>query len=46
MDVEAMASTPTTATTINIGSQHNHGSGTFVGGNNYGDINTPATSES
>ncbi|MEV4908650.1 hypothetical protein AB0N46_28880 [Streptomyces albidoflavus] len=34
---ELMASAPTK--TINIGSQHNHGSGAFIGNDHYGDIN-------
>lgn len=25
--------------TVNVGSQHNHGSGTFIGNDHYGDIN-------
>ncbi|MFE7043103.1 hypothetical protein ACFU9X_27790 [Streptomyces atratus] len=38
-DLEALASAAPPATrTVNIGSQHNHGSGTFVGGDNHGGI--------
>ncbi|MEU2977765.1 hypothetical protein ABZ678_12335 [Streptomyces hirsutus] len=38
-DVEALASaTPSSMKTVNIGSQHNHGSGTFIGGDNHGGI--------
>ncbi|MER6101122.1 hypothetical protein ABT115_01930 [Streptomyces sp. NPDC001832] len=38
-DLEALASAAPPATrTINIGSQHNHGSGTFIGGDNHGGI--------
>ncbi|MFF9788666.1 hypothetical protein [Streptomyces nigrescens] len=38
-DVEALASaTPPGAKTVNIGSQHNHGSGAFIGGDNHGGI--------
>ncbi|MBV9024261.1 MAG: hypothetical protein JO362_10830 [Streptomycetaceae bacterium] len=38
-DIEALAaSTPPTVKTISIGSQHNHGSGTFIGGDNHGSI--------
>lgn len=38
-DIEALASAgPSGAKTVNIGSQHNHGSGTFIGGDNHGGI--------
>ena len=37
-DIEAFASAPVVNKTMNIGSQHNHGSGTFIGGDNYGDM--------
>ncbi|MFD8995001.1 hypothetical protein [Streptomyces abikoensis] len=38
-DIEALSSaTPTNTRTINIGSQHNHGSGTFIGGDNHGGV--------
>lgn len=37
-DIEAFASVPVIKKTMNVGSQHNHGSGTFIGGDNYGDI--------
>lgn len=36
-DVEGLAKDSTTGS-ISIGSQHNHGSGAFIGGNNYGGI--------
>lgn len=39
-DIEAFASSPVLNKTMNIGSQQNHGSGTFIGGDNYGDINS------
>jgi hypothetical protein len=38
-DVDAMAARPNPTGTINIGSQHNHGSGTFIAGDYYGDGN-------
>jgi hypothetical protein len=34
-EVAAMAAAPVPGTTISVGSQHNHGSGTFIGGNFY-----------
>lgn len=37
-DIEAFVSAPVVNKTMNIGSQHNHGSGTFIGGDNYGDM--------
>src|SRR5262249_6780818 len=37
-DIEAFASAPVIIKTMNIGSQHNHGSGSFIGGDNYGNI--------
>jgi len=37
-DIEAFASSPVANKAMNIGSQHNHGSGTFIGGDNYGNI--------
>ncbi|GHF51501.1 hypothetical protein GO001_12445 [Streptomyces sp. NRRL B-1677] len=38
-DIEALASSaPTSTRSINIGSQHNHGSGTFIGGDNHGGV--------
>ncbi|MET8964061.1 hypothetical protein ABZX69_32100 [Streptomyces sp. NPDC004074] len=37
-DMEALAAAVPSSKTVNIGSQHNHGSGTFVGGDNYGTI--------
>jgi hypothetical protein len=37
-DVEAMASSRAVGKTMNVGSQHNHGSGTFIGGDNYGNM--------
>jgi hypothetical protein len=40
-EIDMMATTPVLGGTINVGSQHNHGTGTFIGGNNYGGINTP-----
>lgn len=38
-DIEAFASTAAANKTMNIGSQRNSGSGTFIGGDNFGDIN-------
>jgi hypothetical protein len=38
-DIEAFVSSRVVNKTTNIGSQHNHGSGTFIGGDNYGDLN-------
>jgi len=35
-DIETLASAPGINETMNIGSQHNHGSGPFIGGDNYG----------
>jgi hypothetical protein len=37
-DIEAFTSSPIINGATNVGSQHNHGSGTFIGGNNYGGI--------
>jgi hypothetical protein len=45
-DIGAMGSTPIAMKTVGIGTQHNHGSGTFIGGDNYGHINSPTTGES
>ena len=38
-DIEAFSSTPVMNKTMNIGSQHNYGSGPFIGGDNYGNMN-------
>jgi hypothetical protein len=39
-DMEALGSAPSPGTkTVNIGSQHNHGTGSFIGGDNHGGIN-------
>ncbi|GLX02184.1 hypothetical protein Misp02_62700 [Microtetraspora sp. NBRC 16547] len=44
-DLEAIAqSAPTATETMNVGEQHNHGSGTFIGRDNYGGITTPGES--
>jgi hypothetical protein len=37
-DIEALASAPIINKTVNIGSQHNHGSGPFISGDNYGSM--------
>ncbi|MDX3839792.1 hypothetical protein ACFYZ2_12320 [Streptomyces sviceus] len=37
-DIEELKTTAPTKT-VNIGSQHNHGSGAFIGSDHYGDIN-------
>jgi hypothetical protein len=37
-DIEAFSSLHTASRIINIGSQHNIGSGLFIGGDNHGDI--------
>ena len=37
-DIEAFASAGVINRTTNIGSQHNHGPGPFIGGDNYGDM--------
>ena len=37
-DIEAFASAPVINKTMNIGSQHNHGPGPFIGGDNYGNM--------
>ncbi|MDC2958549.1 hypothetical protein PO587_29305 [Streptomyces gilvifuscus] len=37
-DVEELKRTAPTKT-VNVGSQHNHGSGAFIGSDHYGDIN-------
>ncbi|WP_055593276.1 hypothetical protein [Streptomyces hirsutus] len=37
-DIEELKTTAPTKT-VNIGSQHNHGSGAFIGNDHYGDIN-------
>ena len=37
-DIEAFAYAPVISKTTNIGSQHNHGSGPFIGGDNYGNM--------
>jgi hypothetical protein len=39
-DIKAMASTPIASKAVHIGAQYNYGSGTFIGGDNYGGINT------
>ncbi|MFH9209981.1 hypothetical protein [Streptomyces globisporus] len=44
-DIEALASTPPPVKTVSIGSQHNHGSGTFVGGDNHGSIQSGSQSQ-
>ncbi|KUN94080.1 hypothetical protein [Streptomyces caeruleatus] len=45
-DIEALASAmPPGTNTVNIGSQNNYGSGTFIGRDNHGDIN-PTRQES
>lgn len=44
-DIEAIAnSMPTATETMNIGEQNNHGAGTFIGRDNYGDIAAPGES--
>jgi hypothetical protein len=44
-EIEAIANpAPTVAETTNIGQQHNYGSGTFIGRDNYGDIEAPGES--
>jgi hypothetical protein len=45
-DIETLASTPVVAKTTLIGSQHNHGAGTFIGGDNYGSISSASPGES
>lgn len=45
-DIEALASAPVVAKTTIVGSQHNHGAGTFIGGDNYGTISTVTPTES
>ncbi|MEV8528982.1 hypothetical protein AB0451_33315 [Streptomyces sp. NPDC052000] len=37
-DIEALAATPPATKTVHIGSQHNHGQGTFIGGDHHGNI--------
>ena len=37
-DIEAFASTQVINKTMNIASQHNYGSGPFIGGDNYGEM--------
>ena len=37
-DIEAFVSAPVINKTMNIGSQQNHGSGPFIGGDNYGNM--------
>jgi hypothetical protein len=37
-DIEAFASASVIDRTMNIGSQNNHGSGPFIGGDNYGNM--------
>ncbi|MFJ9124826.1 hypothetical protein ACIRJS_12115 [Streptomyces sp. NPDC102340] len=37
-DVDALAAANPAAKTVHIGSQNNHGTGTFIGGDNYGSI--------
>ncbi|MEV0012285.1 hypothetical protein [Streptomyces sp. NPDC047973] len=44
-DIAALASTPAPAKTVSIGSQHNHGNGTFVGGDNHGTIQSGSPSQ-
>ncbi|MFD7830156.1 hypothetical protein [Kitasatospora sp. NPDC059803] len=44
-DVVALASLSGTGKTTTIGSQKNLGSGTFIGGDNYGDINVTSRPE-
>lgn len=45
-DIAALASTHVVAKVTKIGSQHNHGAGTFIGGDNYGSISTVDPMES
>lgn len=42
-EIKAMSTAPLPTTTVNVGSQHNHGPGTFIGGSNYGPISAAAT---
>ncbi|NSC22254.1 hypothetical protein FM076_14070 [Streptomyces albus subsp. chlorinus] len=45
-DIEALSSsTPTDTKTVNIGAQHNHGRGTFIGGDNYGSVRADGQDE-
>ncbi|RST25302.1 hypothetical protein EF908_00305 [Streptomyces sp. WAC04770] len=45
-DIEALRSaTPSGTKTVNIGSQHNHGRGTFIGGDNHGTIRVDGQEE-
>jgi hypothetical protein len=37
-DIKAFATVPIVNKTMNVGSQHNHGSGPFIGGDNYGNM--------
>ncbi|MBG6069386.1 hypothetical protein [Micromonospora ureilytica] len=37
-DIDSMASEGGTVKSVKIGSQHNHGSGVFIGGDNFGGI--------
>ncbi len=38
-ELGAFANTPVENKSVNVGSQHNHGLGTFIAGDNHGDIN-------
>jgi hypothetical protein len=38
-EIAAMASYDTHVQHMTVGSQHNHGTGVFIGGNNYGGVN-------
>lgn len=40
-DIDAISSMPVSVERANIGAQNNYGSGTFIGGDNYGTINPP-----
>ncbi|RSO11614.1 hypothetical protein DMH18_08445 [Streptomyces sp. WAC 06783] len=45
-DIEALSSsTPAGTKTVNIGAQHNHGRGTFIGGDNYGSVRADGLEE-
>lgn len=44
-ELHALASTPTGSKSMYVDEQHNHGAGTFIGGDNYGRINAAATGE-
>lgn len=44
-EIQAISAAPAVIRSMSVQQQHNHGSGTFVGGDNYGQINAAAAEE-